>query len=598
MPKLNPLSLDLLQPDFTALITHESHHEPSDWTALFPFAQREITDFQQLPNKLLTFCISDWNTAKEYLRQLLPQSAAPQTESYCAIFDQGEQAGVIVSPQQLEYADIKQLDEMTKALLTNQFGSVEEGKLRPIPEQHLTFLTAFNDADLFGEIYLNGAQQLMLSPGALLTQRNGYLVINVPPLLENPLLWYQVKSYLLTGQQHWQNARGADKLRGAKLPASVNINCKIIMTGSRSQLAELAQLDPEFASLNQQFAEVADEVKVTPSNIHLVREFINLQAEHNQLAPLDNAALNALLQHLSSRREHRHYVQLNVSYLSKLFSRCRLIDANFTPAVLTEYIAQQKNAMILPQSYSDESIVEQQIPIQLQGHAVGQINGLSVVELDGHPIEFGEVFRVTAAEFLGDGEVIDVERKAEMAGNIHSKAMMIVESYLSQVFGKEEHVPFSANIVFEQSYSHTDGDSAAVATYVALMSALSQQPARQDLAMTGAMDQAGNVMAVGGINEKIAAICRTAQLKKLNSPVTVLIPASNLINLSLDHDVLEAVKEKRLTIYAIGHVDQAISIAIDEVDTVYDAIRHRIKELGNRDDDDESWLSKCLQIFR
>ncbi|MCE0556881.1 MULTISPECIES: S16 family serine protease [unclassified Motilimonas] len=598
MPKLNPLSLDLLQPDFTSLITHKSRNEASDWTALFPFAQRELTDFQLLPNKLLTFCISDWNTAKEYICQILPQSSAQQLATHFAIFDHCEQAGVIIHDQPVTAADFQQLDPATQTLLTERFGALKQGKLRPLPEQRLAFLNAFNEADLFGEIYLNSAQQLILSPGALLTQRNGYLVLNVPPLLENPILWYQVKSYLLTGQQHWQNARGADKLRGVKLPDSSALNCKIIITGSRSQLAELSQLDPEFAGLNQQFAEVADEVKITDNNIGLVRDFINLQAMHNQLAPPDDVALNALLQHLSARREHRHYIQFNVSYLSKLFNRCRLINAHFSPAVLSEYIAQQKNAMILPQSYSDESIVEQQIPIQLQGHAVGQINGLSVVELDGHPIEFGEVFRVTAAEFLGDGEVIDVERKAEMAGNIHSKAMMIVESYLSQVFGKEEHVPFSANIVFEQSYSHTDGDSAAVATYVALMSALSQQPARQDLAMTGAMDQAGNVMAVGGINEKIAAICRTAQLKQLNSPVTVLIPASNLINLSLDHDVLEAVKGKRLTIYAISHVDQAISIAISDVDTVYDAIRHRIKELGGRDDDEDTWLAKCLQFFR
>ena len=597
MPKLKPLSLDLLQPDFTPLLAQQSSVESSDWTALFPYAQRELTDFQHLPNRLLTFCIRDWVTATEYIKQLLPAPTAPVT-NYCALFDHSEQAGLVVDTSPLSYGPFDQLNATTQALITTQLGGVKQGELSQLDTNHLCFLNAYNDGDLFGEIYLNTQQQVMLSPGALLAQRDGYLVLNVPPLLENPLLWYQVKSYLLTGLLRWQDARGASQLKGAKFPAATPLSCKVIICGSRSQLAELQQLDPEFSALNQQFAEVADEVKINAENIHLIRYFINQQAHNSQLAPLDETALNALLQHLSARREHRDYIQFNVSYLTKLFTRCHLIHPTFSPAVLAEYILQQKNAMILPQAYSDESILEQQIPIQLEGRAVGQINGLSVVELDGHPIEFGEVFRVTAAEFLGDGEVIDVERKAEMAGNIHSKAMMIVESYLSQVFGKEEHVPFSANIVSEQSYSHTDGDSAAVATYVALMSALSQQAARQDLAMTGAMDQAGNVMAVGGINEKISAICRTAKLKNLANPVTVLIPASNLINLSLDKTVLDAVNDKRLVIYAIKHVDQAIKIAIDDVELVYELIRDRIKDLDGRSDDDASWLTRFLQIFR
>lgn len=508
---------------------------------MFPYASKQIIDAMALPQRLITLSMNDWATGVAFVESTL-------------------------------------------------------GTLNPPPST--LFLNSYSQLELFGEATLEDSA-LVLSPGAILRQQNGVLGISLPPLLEDPKLWYQVKSYLLSGQLRWHDAYGAKHIKRIQLPAGEQPNCKIMLLGSRSQFAELNQLDPEFAALNQQFAEIADEAKVTPNSISAILAFISQQAATAGISDITASARHKLLQHLSAKREHKHYVQLNASYLTKLFSYCHYRFGNkLTPQAIADFILAQQQAMKLPQHYSDESIVELQIPITLEGKAIGQVNGLSVVELDGHPIEFGEVFRVTAAEFLGDGEVIDVERKAEMAGNIHSKAMMIVESYLSQVFGKEEHVPFSANIVFEQSYSHTDGDSAAVATYVALISALSQLSVRQDIAMTGSMDQAGNVLAVGGINEKVAAIYRTARLKQLEHPVMVLIPASNLVNLCGDDDLVAAVEQEQLIIYAIDHVEQAIKLAIGDIDQVYDAIRQRIKELNEQDEPEPSLLKKLTRCWQ
>lgn len=508
---------------------------------MFPYASQQVIDAISLPQRLITLSMNDWATGVAFIESTLSSLAQPP--SSC-------------------------------------------------------FLNSYSQLELFGEATLED-QALVLTPGAILQQQNGILGISLPPLLENPQLWYQVKGYLLSGQLRWHDAYGAKHIKKVKLPSGEKPNCKMILLGSRSQFAELNQLDPEFSALSQQFAEIADEAKVTADSISAILAFVTQQAAVADITEISAQANNKLLQHLSAKRDHQHYVQLNASYLTKLFSYCRYrFGKELTPAAIADFILTQQQSMKLPQHYSDESIVELQIPITLEGKAIGQVNGLSVVELDGHPIEFGEVFRVTAAEFLGDGEVIDVERKAEMAGNIHSKAMMIVESYLSQVFGKEEHVPFSANIVFEQSYSHTDGDSAAVATYVALISALSQMSVRQDVAMTGSMDQAGNVLAVGGINEKVAAIYRTAQLKQLTQPVIVLIPQSNLVNLSCDDALVNAVQQKQLVIYPIEHVEQAIKLAIGDVEQVYETIRTRIKDLNGQDEAEASWLKKLMRCWQ
>ncbi|MCE2570381.1 S16 family serine protease [Motilimonas eburnea] len=541
MPKLAPLLPDSLQPDFSQLIDAVADLPQSPWKILFPYASQQLTDAIALPHRLITLCMNDWATGIAFIDSTL--SSLPESPLYQCL---------------------------------NSYGQLE----------------------LFGEVTLE-ADALTLSPGAILQQQNGLLGISLPPLLENPQLWYQVKGYLLSGILRWHDGYGAKHIKKMQLPKGEQPRCKLILIGSRSQFAELNQLDPEFSALTQQFCEIADEAKVTSASISAIIALIEQQAALAGITKITTSAKNKLLQHLSARRDHQHYVQLNASYLSKLLSYCHYrFGQELTPNAIADFISTQQQAMRLPQHYSDESIVERQIPIALEGKAIGQVNGLSVVELEGHPLEFGEVFRVTAAEFLGDGEVVDVERKAEMAGNIHSKAMMIVESYLSQVFGKEEHVPFSANIVFEQSYSHTDGDSAAVATYVALISALAQLSVRQDVAMTGSMDQAGNVLAVGGINEKVAAIYRTAQLKQLQQPVLVLIPASNLVNLCCDDALVEAVNKQRLIIYPIEHVEQAIEIAIAEVDKVYEAVRTRIKELNGQEEGDTSWLKKLMRYWQ
>lgn len=599
MHATNALSLEQLQPCFTSVLTACSE-QGAAWPNLFPAAQQEVQAFSQLSQPLLTLVGSDWLTSKLFLQHTLAPFNSTASPLY--LLDQTTaQAGYFHSQKAPEPGRYRKQSKAVQDDIKAQLGEQTDGDIHLVAANRVGFLESASRAQLFGEVYNGADGTLQLKPGALASHIGGILVVQLPSLLEDPSLWQDLKRCVESQTISWHDAVCLQPPKSPLPQGRFAANIKVILAGSREQLAELHHLDPDAAQNGSMFAELASEVRANHSNMPAILDFLKqITAPFN--VQLDTAFINALLQHLSQQREHREYIKFNGKYLQRLFARLCLDSSELTPEKLQRVLQQIRAAMTLPQQYSDESIAERQIPISLTGDAIGQVNGLSVVELDGHPLEFGEVFRVTAAEYLGDGEVIDVERKADMAGNIHSKSMMIVESYLSQVFAKKHHIPFSANVVFEQSYSHSEGDSASIATYVAVISALSQCPVKQSIAMTGAMDQQGHVLAVGGINDKIMALYRTTQVCQLEQKVAVLIPHANLINLNLDNDILTAVAQGKMEIISIRHVSEALDIALTSHQgwqDVYDRIKQRFKSLQDEDDDTRcsgwDWFKKWLR---
>ncbi|RJG41864.1 S16 family serine protease [Motilimonas pumila] len=595
----NTLTLEQLQPCFTsALTTCATQRAP--WPSLFPFAQQEVQAFAKLSQPLLTLVSSDWLTSQLFLQHTLADFK-PHTAPLYLLDQTAGQAGYFHSELTVEPGRYRKQSKAVQDTINDHLGDHEDGDIHAVAAKRIGFLESASRAQLFGEVYNGADGTLQLKPGALACHLGGILVVQLPALLEDPTLWQDLKRCIESQTISWHDAVCLQPPKSPLPQGRFAAAIKVILVGSREQLAELHHLDPDAAQNASMFTELASEVRANESNMPAIQDFICQIAAPFSVS-LDLPFLNALLQHLSQLREHREYIKFNGKYLQRLLGRLCLDETPLTPEKLQQVLRQIRAAMTLPQKYSDESIAEQQIPISLTGNAIGQVNGLSVVELDGHPLEFGEVFRVTAAEYLGDGEVIDVERKADMAGNIHSKSMMIVESYLSQVFAKKHHIPFSANVVFEQSYSHSEGDSASIATYVAVISALSQCPVKQTVAITGAMDQQGHVLAVGGINDKIMALYRTTQVCQLEHKVSVLIPHANLINLNLDSDILAGVAEGKIDIISIGHVSEALDLALTEHQgwqDVYARIKQRFKSL--QDDDDETlgshwdWLTKWFR---
>ncbi|MGN0915312.1 MAG: S16 family serine protease [Succinivibrio sp.] len=207
---------------------------------------------------------------------------------------------------------------------------------------------------------------------------------------------------------------------------------------------------------------------------------------------------------------------------------------------------------------------DRQILLSTKGEVTGQINGLSVIETAGTSYEYGEPVRITATlRAGGEGDIIDIERKAELAGQIHAKAMMIINGFISDEFGSQQPMPVSASLVFEQSYSEIDGDSASLTGLCAVISALSELPVRQDLAVTGAVDQFGDVQPVGGVNEKIEGFYRICRLNGLTGTQGVIIPYSCINQLVLRPSVINAVKNGKFHIYVVSHVTGAARLLMN-----------------------------------
>lgn len=247
---------------------------------------------------------------------------------------------------------------------------------------------------------------------------------------------------------------------------------------------------------------------------------------------------------------------------------------------------------------------DRQLLIATKGAVIGQINGLSVIETLGTSYEFGEPVRITATlRAGGEGDVIDIERKAELAGQIHAKAMMIINGFLTKEFGAEQPLPVSASLVFEQSYSEVDGDSASLTGLCAVISVLAAVPIRQDLAVTGAVDQFGDVQAVGGINEKIEGFYRVCRLHGFTNTQGVVIPRSCVQQLVLRPAVIKAVAEGKFHIFTVDHVTEAVKLltSIDWGDNNTEGtIRYRINERLNNivNNTEYSWIETWWQKLK
>ncbi|MNC04427.1 Lon protease [compost metagenome] len=236
----------------------------------------------------------------------------------------------------------------------------------------------------------------------------------------------------------------------------------------------------------------------------------------------------------------------------------------------------------------DEILLEQ-ILVETEGERVGQINALSVIEFPGHPRAFGEPSRISCVVHIGDGEFIDVERKAELGGNIHAKGMMIMQAYLMAELQLEQQIPFTASLTFEQSYSEVDGDSASMAELCAVISALADVPINQSIAITGSVDQFGRAQPVGGLNEKIEGFFNVCQQRGLNGKQGVIIPVANVRHLSLSQALLTAVEEEQFSLWAIEEIADALPLLtnlewdVEGQTTLMHTIQERIAQATQQD---------------
>lgn len=407
----------------------------------------------------------------------------------------------------------------------------------------------------------------MIRAGALHRANGGYLLLEASHLLEHPYAWQGLKRALQSRKIKLSSLEQMLTLTGSLslAPTPIDLNIKVVLLGEADLYYELLELEPEFDAVFKVRADFHDDVPRTREHeLALVAKMADI-ISYAKLYPFDSSAQAALLEHLSLQAEDQERLSLHsdrlIALLHESNRHARLDNQDIVDAShVTQAIADMdERSGYLRDLYWDELKNGQQL-INTQGQAVGQVNALTVVSYADS--EFGMPARLTAViqPNIGAGDILDIERDVDLGGSLHAKGMLIMTSYLRALFSQHHALNFSASLAFEQSYAHIDGDSATVSEACALLSALANVPINQALAITGSMNQLGEVQAVGGINAKIAGFFDACREQKLTGQQGVVIPMANVKQLMLRDDIINAVENEQFHIYGVHTLSEALTL--------------------------------------
>jgi lon-related putative ATP-dependent protease len=405
----------------------------------------------------------------------------------------------------------------------------------------------------------------LIKAGAIHRANGGFLLLDARSLLTEPFSWTALKRAL-----RQREIRIEDLGRFIGLTSTVSLepdpmplDVKIVLFGDRLLYYLLAGLDPDLAEHFKVLADLEDDVARTPESEAAHARLIAALVRRQNLKPVDRAGTALLIEHAARLADHANKLTLVADQLDDV-----LIEADFwagkaaramiSRADVETAIEQKIRRSSRLRDRAQESIIEQIALIDTSGARVGQVNGLSVAELAG--FRFGRPTRITCRVRPGSGKVVDIEREVELGGPIHSKGVLILSGFLAGRYALDTPMSLFASLVFEQSYGGVEGDSASSAELYALLSALADLPLRQDLAVTGSVNQQGEVQAIGGVNEKIEGFFDICQKRGLTGTQGVLIPRSNVQHLMLRNGVVEACAAGRFSIYPIDSIDQGIEL--------------------------------------
>lgn len=325
----------------------------------------------------------------------------------------------------------------------------------------------------------------------------------------------------------------------------------------------LSNNDPEFNELFKVSADFADDMERNGDNSLAYARIIAEVCRNEHLRPFDRAAVTRVIEHGSRLVDDATKLSTHMQSITDILREADYWAGKSGREVITRQDVQMALDMQMMRSSRvheriQEAILRHQVLIDTEGAVVGQVNGLSVYMMGNHA--FGRPSRITARVRMGNGELVDIEREVDMGGPIHTKGVLILSGFIGQRYAAERPLSLSATIVFEQSYSGVEGDSASSAELYALLSALANAPIKQSLAVTGSVDQRGTIQVIGGVNEKIEGFFDICKARGLTGDQGVLIPAANSSNLMLRQDVVDAAREGRFHIYPVSTIDEGIAL--------------------------------------
>ena len=404
-----------------------------------------------------------------------------------------------------------------------------------------------------------------IKPGALHTANGGYLILDVRKVLVQPYAWEGLKRALYGRQVRIESLGQMLSLVSTVSlePQPIPLDIKVVLLGERLLYYLLCEYDPDFRELFKVAADFEDNVERTPENDQLYAQLIATLVRKNKLHAFDRGAVAAVIEQSMRLVGDREKLSTHLRSIADLLSEASFWAGEAGQEVVRgedvqRAIDYQIERIDRVRDRMHEAILRDTVMIDTEGAAIGQVNGLSLIQLGD--ASFGIPSRITATTRLGEGELVDIEREVDLAGPIHSKGVFILSNYLGARYAQDFPLSLSASLTFEQSYSQVEGDSASLAELCALLSSLAALPIRQSLAVTGSVNQHGQVQAIGGVNEKIEGFFNICRERGLNGQQGVLVPAGNMKHLMLRHELVDAVREGRFTIYAVENTDAAIAL--------------------------------------
>lgn len=405
---------------------------------------------------------------------------------------------------------------------------------------------------------------MQIKDGSIIRADNGYLVLNAADALSEPGVWVTLKRILRNRQIEIQPMEsGLLGASSALKPEPIDLNVKVIMIGDSYLYQLLFNLDDDFKKIFKVRADFDIEMANEPRSIDSYVGFIKMLMDQEKLLAFDLSAVAEIVEYGVRLSGRQNKLSTRFSILADVLREAsywasREQSTAVTSAHVQKAIEKRIERVSLVEEKIQEMIDDGSLMITTDGTVVGQVNGLSVYSLGEY--EFGRPSRITAKTAMGKAGVINIEREASMSGPSHNKGVLILSGYLRSMYAQKKPLVLSASVAFEQSYSGVDGDSASSTEVYAILSSLAGIPLRQDIAVTGSVNQHGEIQPIGGVNQKIEGFFDVCKARGLTGKQGVVIPHQNIKDLMLRHEVVEAVSKKLFHVYAIKHIDEGIEI--------------------------------------
>ena len=405
----------------------------------------------------------------------------------------------------------------------------------------------------------------MLKPGLLHKANGGYIIFQAKDLLLNPICYEELKRVLRVkelGIDNVNEQRTSMAMISLK-PEPIPLDLKVILIGDSNLYHTLLAMDSDFRKLFKIKVEFEETAPINEDNVNKLARFVHTFCNQEELPPLDKTAMARIVEYASRLAGDKDKISNKFTDLAEIIgeagtwaklSKAKIVTEDFVNKALEERIDRIKKY----DSKYTEMIKENTLLINTKGSLVGELNGLTIMTIGDY--SFGKPTKITVNTYTGKGGVINIEREVELSGSTHSKGVYILSGYLGEMFAQDIPLCLTASICFEQLYNGVDGDSASSTELYGLLSSLSGIPIKQSIAVTGSVNQKGQIQPIGGVNEKIEGFFQICKMRGLDGSHGVMIPVQNINNLQLSDEVVDSVKNKKFHIYAVSTIEEGIEV--------------------------------------